>query len=100
MEDAYIVNAVRTAGGKRKGRLSGIHAADLAGACLSAIADRTDIDPAAIDDVIMGCVTQAREQSCHIGPNYPDSSSAIAARANCYLIAGRTRPSTAPPLTV
>ncbi len=67
MTAAYIVEAVRTAGGRRNGRLSGIHANDLGGIALTAIAERTGIDPAAIDDVIFGCVSQAGEQSMHIG---------------------------------
>jgi len=69
MADAYIVDAVRTAGGRRNGRLSGIHPVDLGALVLNAIVDRTGIDPEAIDDVIMGCVTQAGEQSLHIGRN-------------------------------
>ncbi|WP_454885175.1 acetyl-CoA C-acetyltransferase [Sphingomonas oryzagri] len=69
MAEAYIVEAVRTAGGRRNGRLSGIHADDLGAASLNAIVDRTGIDPTAIDDVIWGCVTQAGEQSMHFGRN-------------------------------
>ena len=67
MAEAYIVEAVRTAGGRRNGRLSGVHANDLGAASLNALVDRTGIDPAAIEDVIWGCVTQAGEQSQHIG---------------------------------
>jgi len=67
MAEAYIVTALRTAGGKRKGRLAGIHPAQLAAETLNALVDRTKIDPAAIDDVIMGCVTQAGEQAVNIG---------------------------------
>lgn len=66
---AYIVGAVRTAGGKRGGRLAGWHPADLGGAILDALVLRTNIDPAAVDDVIMGCVTQAGEQAAQIGRN-------------------------------
>lgn len=69
MPEAYIVSAVRTAGGRKGGRLAGIHPVDLAAISLDAIVDRSGIDPAAIDDVIMGCVTQAGEQSLHIGRN-------------------------------
>ena len=69
MADAYIVDAVRTAGGKRKGRLSGVHAVDLGAISLNAIVDRAGIDAAAIEDVIMGCVTQGGEQSNHVGRN-------------------------------
>jgi|SRR5579859_3870514 len=69
MAEAYIVEAVRTAGGRRNGRLSGIHANDLGAISLNALLDRTGIDPAAIEDVIFGCVTQAGEQSLHVGRN-------------------------------
>ena len=67
MTEAYIVEALRTAGGRRNGRLSGIHANDLGASVLDAIVDGIAIDPAAIDDVIWGCVTQAGEQSSHVG---------------------------------
>ena len=67
MAEAYIVDAVRTAGGRRNGRVVGVHANDLAAVPLSALVARTGIDPAAIEDVIMGCVSQAGEQSMHIG---------------------------------
>ena len=69
MAEAYVVEAVRTAGGRRKGQLAGWHPADLAGEVLNALVDRTGIDPAAIDDVIMGCVTQAGEQGFAFGRN-------------------------------
>lgn len=63
MADAYIVAAVRTAGGRRNGRLAGWHPADMGGEVLNALVDRSGIDPAAVDDVIIGCVTQAGEQA-------------------------------------
>ena len=66
---AYIVAAGRTAGARRNGKLSGWHPADLAGQVLDALVARTGIDPAAIEDVVMGCVGQAGEQSMHIGRN-------------------------------
>src|SRR3954469_22440338 len=69
MPKAYIVAAARTAGGRKGGRLAGVHPVDLAAIALDAVADRSGIDPAAIDDVIMGCVTQAGEQSLHVGRN-------------------------------
>ena len=69
MAEAYIVEAVRTAGGRRGGRLAGWHPADLAAQTLDAVAARSGIDPAAIDDVIMGCVTQAGEQSFALARN-------------------------------
>ncbi|MES2302049.1 MAG: acetyl-CoA C-acetyltransferase [Pseudomonadota bacterium] len=62
MPDAYIVEAARTAGGKRKGALADWHPADMAGEVLNALVDRSGIDPAAVEDVILGCVTQAGEQ--------------------------------------
>ena len=67
MAEAYIVAAARTAGGKRSGRLSGWHPADLAAQVIDALLDRTNADPALVDDVIMGCVLQAGEQSGCIG---------------------------------
>jgi acetyl-CoA C-acetyltransferase len=69
MTSAYIVAAARTAGGRRGGRLSGWHPAALAGKTLDALLDRTQADPARIEDVIMGCVTQAGEQSLNIARN-------------------------------
>ena len=54
MADAYIVEAVRTAGGRRNGRLSGVHPADLGAVSLDALVERSGLDPAAIDDVIIG----------------------------------------------
>ena len=63
MAEAYIVEALRTAGGRRNGKLAGWHPADMTGEMLNAIVDRTKLDPAAIDDVIVGCVSQAGEQA-------------------------------------
>jgi len=67
MAEAYIVAAARTAGGRRGGRLSGWHPADLAAQVIDALVDRNNADPALVDDVIMGCVLQAGEQSGCIG---------------------------------
>jgi len=61
------VAAARTAGGRRGGRLSGWHPADLAAQVIDALLERTNADPALVDDVIMGCVLQAGEQSGCIG---------------------------------
>jgi acetyl-CoA C-acetyltransferase len=69
MAEAYIVDAVRTAGGKRGGRLAGYHPVDLGAATLDAIAARNDFDPAAIEDVITGCVMQGGEQTMDVGRN-------------------------------
>ena len=67
MAEAYIVEALRTAGGKRGGALRDWHPVDLGAAVLNALVDRSGIDPAAIDDVIVGCVSQVGEQSFHVG---------------------------------
>lgn len=69
MAEAYIVEAVRTAGAKRGGKLAGWHPVDMAAEVLNAVADRTGIDPKAVDDVIMGCVMQGGEQSLQVGRN-------------------------------
>jgi acetyl-CoA acyltransferase len=69
MPTAVIVDAVRTAGGKRNGKLSGWHPADLAAETLNALVQRNDLDPALVDDVIMGCVMQAGGQSLNVGRN-------------------------------
>ena len=69
MPNAVIVDAVRTAGGKRNGRLSGWHPTDLAAEVLKALAERNNLDPALIDDVIMGCVMQVGSQGLNIGRN-------------------------------
>lgn len=69
MAQAYIVAAARTAGGRKGGRLSGWHPADLAGSVLDALIARTGADPALVEDVIMGCVGQAGEQATNIARN-------------------------------
>ena len=69
MSEAYIVAAGRTAGARRNGKLMSWHPADLAGKVLDTLVDRSGIDPAQIDDVIMGCVSQAGEQSNNIARN-------------------------------
>jgi len=67
LAEAYIVEAVRTAGGRRGGALKDWHPADLGAVVLDALVERTDVDRAVIDDVIVGCVSQIGEQSCHVG---------------------------------
>jgi len=66
MGDAVIVEAVRTAAGRRGGSLSGWHPAELAAQTLVALQERANIDPIVIDDVVMGCVTQVGLQSANI----------------------------------
>ncbi len=69
MPTAVIVDAVRTAGGKRNGKLSGWHPADLAAEVLNALVERTKLDPGLVEDVIMGCVMQAGAQSINVARN-------------------------------
>ena len=69
MAEAFIVAAARTAGGKRNGKLSGWHPADLAASVLDALIARSDCDPTLVEDVIMGCVGQAGEQASNIARN-------------------------------
>lgn len=90
MATAYIVDAVRTAGGRRGGRLAGVHPVDLAAASLDALMERTGVDPAAIDDVVMGCVSQAGQQAGQVGRNavlaskhLPQSTPAVTIDRQC-----------------
>ncbi|HUD36319.1 MAG TPA: thiolase family protein [Streptosporangiaceae bacterium] len=69
MRDAVIVEAVRTPVGKRNGGLSGVHPADLSAHVLRALAERSGIDPALVDDVVWGCVGQVGEQTFDIARN-------------------------------
>lgn len=89
MVEAFIVAAARTAGGRRGGKLKDWHPADMAGAVLDALVERARIDPALIEDVILGCVSQAGEQSMHIGrsavlaSSLPDSVPAVTIDRQC-----------------
>ncbi|MFV1989879.1 MAG: beta-ketoacyl synthase N-terminal-like domain-containing protein, partial [Acidimicrobiales bacterium] len=69
MENAVIIDAVRTAGGKRNGVLSEWHPVDLAAETLKALAERNSFDTSQVDDVIMGCVMQVGEQSLNVARN-------------------------------
>ena len=69
MHEAVIVDAVRTPLGKRNGVLSDWHPADLAAETLKALANRNNLDPVLVDDVIMGCVSQVGDQTWNIGRN-------------------------------
>ena len=69
MPSAVIVDAVRTPGGKRHGKLSGWHPVDLAAETLKALVTRNDLDPGLVDDVIMGCVMQVGAQAINIARN-------------------------------
>ena len=73
--EAYIIGAVRTPTGRKKGSLAGVHAADLGAHVLRALIERTGVDPARVDDVIFGCIDQ-------IGPMAGDVA------RSCWLAAG------------
>ena len=89
MAEAVIVDAIRTPMGKRNGKLSGFHPADLAGEVLKALSERNDLDPALVDDVIMGCVMQVGAQAGNIGRNavlasgWPESVPATTVDRQC-----------------
>ena len=89
MADAVIIDAVRTPGGTRNGKLKEWHAADLAAHVLKALEERNDLDPEIVDDVIMGCVMQVGEQSLNIGRNavlsagWPESVPATTVDRQC-----------------
>src|SRR5687768_9578816 len=89
MPTAVIVDAIRTPLGKRNGRLKAWHPVDLAAETLKALVERTGIDPALIDDVVMGCVMQVGEQGVNIGRNavlaagWPDSVPATTIDRQC-----------------
>jgi acetyl-CoA C-acetyltransferase len=69
MAEAYIVATARTAGGRKGGRLKDWHPVDLAAQVIDALLDRTGVDPAAVEDVIMGCVGQVGEQAINVARN-------------------------------
>ena len=89
MTDAVIVDAVRTPVGRRKGALSGWHPVDLAAHTLRALLERNDLDPACVDDVIMGCVDQVGEQAVNIGrfaalaAGFPESVPGVTVDRQC-----------------
>ncbi|NMO91629.1 acetyl-CoA C-acyltransferase [Actinomycetospora sp. TBRC 11914] len=69
MRDAVIVEAVRTPVGKRNGGLSGVHPTDLSAHVLSGLVERAGVDPALVEDVVWGCVSQTGEQTLDIARN-------------------------------
>jgi acetyl-CoA C-acetyltransferase len=69
MGEAYIAAALRTAGGRKGGRLKGWHPVDLAAEVLNGLVDQTGVDPAQVEDVVMGCVGQAGEQAANVARN-------------------------------
>ncbi len=89
MQEAVIVDAVRTPGGKRNGKLKDWHPAALAAHVLKSLQERNNLDPESVDDVIMGCVMQVGEQSLNIGRNavlaagWPESVPATTVDRQC-----------------
>jgi acetyl-CoA acyltransferase len=89
MRDAVIVEAVRTPVGKRNGGLAGIHPVELSAHVLKALAERTGIDPAAVDDVVWGCVSQVGEQTFDIArtavlaAGWPESVTGVTVDRQC-----------------
>jgi acetyl-CoA acyltransferase len=89
VRDAVIAAAVRTPVGKRNGGLSGVHPVDLSGQVLQALAARTGLDPALVDDVIWGCVSEVGEQTFDIGRNavlaagWPESVPGVTVDRQC-----------------
>lgn len=86
---AVIVDAVRTPIGKRRGSLAEVHPVDLSAAVLTALVDRTGIDPSEIDDVLWGCVNQVGDQAAQIGryavlaAGWPETVPAITLNRAC-----------------
>jgi acetyl-CoA acyltransferase len=89
MAEAVIVDALRTPMGKRNGKLSGWHPADLSGEVLNALVERNGLDPALVEDVIMGCVMQVGAQAVNVGRNavlaagWPESVPATTVDRQC-----------------
>ncbi|KQT31425.1 acetyl-CoA acetyltransferase [Sphingomonas sp. Leaf412] len=90
MAEAFIVEAVRTAGGRRGGKLAGVHPVDLAAKVLDAVIERSGIPGEAVEDVVMGCVSQGGEQAGQVGRNavlaakkLPQSTPAVTIDRQC-----------------
>ncbi|WP_446226214.1 acetyl-CoA C-acetyltransferase [Nocardia sp. IBHARD005] len=89
MREAYVIDAVRTAVGKRNGALAGVHPADLGAAALRGLIERTGIDPAVVDDVIVGCVDNVGPQAGNIGrtmwltAGYPEEVPGVTVDRQC-----------------
>ena len=89
MRDAVIVEAVRTPVGRRNGGLSGVHPADLSAHVLKALIERVGLDPAVVDDVVWGCVSQVGEQTFDIArtavltAGWPDSVTGVTVDRQC-----------------
>ena len=89
MAEAYVIEAVRTAVGKRNGSLAKVHPIDLGVAAFRGVFDRVDVDPAAIDDVVVGCLDTIGPQAGNIGRNtwlaagYPEEVPGVTVDRQC-----------------
>lgn len=89
MSEAYIIDAIRTPTGRKKGSLAGWHPADLGAIPIRAIVERTGIDPAAVDDVVWGCVDAVGPQagnigrSCWLTAGYPEAVPGVTIDRQC-----------------
>src|ERR1700757_5422409 len=89
MPEAYVIDAVRTAVGKRNGALAGIHPVDLGALAWRGLLDRADVDPAAVDDVIAGCVDAIGGQAGNIArlswraAGYPEEVPGVTVDRQC-----------------
>ena len=89
MPEAYIIDAIRTPVGKKKGALSAWHAADLGALPIQALVERTGVDPGAVDDVIWGCVDAIGPQagnigrSCWLAAGYPEAVAGVTIDRQC-----------------
>lgn len=89
MSTAYIVDAIRTPTGKKKGSLAGVHPADLGAHVVTAIVERGGFDPAAVDDVVWGCVDAIGPQagnigrSCWLAAGYPEAVPGVTIDRQC-----------------
>src|SRR5436190_17494403 len=89
MSEAYIIDAVRTPGGKRNGGLSGVHPVDLGAHVLRALVERVGVDPDAVDDVIFGCIDTIGPQSGDIArtswlaAGYPETVPGVTIDRQC-----------------
>ncbi|HEY6648698.1 MAG TPA: steroid 3-ketoacyl-CoA thiolase FadA6, partial [Mycobacterium sp.] len=89
MAEAYVIEAVRTAIGKRNGSLAGVHPVDLGAAAWRGLLDRVDVDPGAVDDVIAGCVDAIGPQAGNIArlswlaAGYPEEVPGVTVDRQC-----------------
>ncbi|MBW2547037.1 MAG: acetyl-CoA C-acetyltransferase, partial [Deltaproteobacteria bacterium] len=89
MPEAYIVEAVRSPVGRKKGGLSKVHSADLGAHAIKGLIDRSGIDPGVVEDVVFGCVdsvaTQAGDiaRTCWLAAGYPEHVPGVTIDRQC-----------------